>query len=136
MTRKSTRWLMISVFVLSLGASMAPAAKKPSARNRQKHQAARIHQGAQSGSLTKRETHKLRHQQQAVHASIVRDRIDGGVFTPIPVVFVGCFFFFSSADFFSSSATCARALVTGTQSFSSTIGRSAIRTLANTPAMA
>ena len=33
-------------------------------------------------TLTKRETHKLRHQQQAVHASIVRDRIDGGVFTP------------------------------------------------------
>lgn len=82
MTRKPARWLMISVFVLSLGASMAPAAKRLSARNRQKHQAARIHQGAQSGSLTKRETHKLRHQQQAVHASIARDRIDGGVFTP------------------------------------------------------
>ena len=82
MTRKSIRWLMISVFALTLGASMAPAAKKPPARNRQKHQAARIHQGAQSGSLTKRETHKLRHQQQAIHASIVRDRIDGGVFTP------------------------------------------------------
>ena len=82
MTRKPARWLMISVFVLSLGASMASAAKRLSARNRQKHQAARIHQGAQSGSLTKRETHKLRHQQQAVHASIARDRIDGGVFTP------------------------------------------------------
>jgi uncharacterized membrane protein YbaN (DUF454 family) len=59
-----------------------------------------------------------------------------GVFTPVAALAVAGFFFFNAASFFSRAAPRARAWTTGVQSLSATIGRSAMRTLAKTPAMA
>ncbi len=74
-------WIATGICALALSAG-AGLAKKPTVKNRQGRQVGRIHQGAASGSLTRREAHRLGHNQARIHRSIVRDRVDGGVFTP------------------------------------------------------
>jgi hypothetical protein len=61
-------------------AAMAVAAGN--VKGRQVQQQRRIAQGARSGELTRPEARRLERQSAAIHRSILRDRIDGGVFTP------------------------------------------------------
>ena len=74
-------WMAIGICGLTLSAGAAWA-HKPTVKNRQGRQVGRIHQGAASGSLTRRETHRLGHNQARIHRLIRHDRRDGGVFTP------------------------------------------------------
>ena len=51
-------WIATGICALTLSAG-AGLAKKPTVKNRQGRQVGRIHQGAASGSLTRREAHRL-----------------------------------------------------------------------------
>ncbi len=77
---KLTRILGIAACTLTLGAGLAVAAVN--APRRQARQQRRIAQGVASGALTPAEAHRLERHEAAIHRSIVRDRIDGGAFTP------------------------------------------------------
>lgn len=75
-----TRVLLVAVSTLTIGAGLALAGGNVKAR--QIHQQSRIANGARSGELTRVETRRLERQAARVHRSIVRDRVDGGRFTP------------------------------------------------------
>jgi hypothetical protein len=64
---------------MTCGAGLAAGADL---RTRQVRQQKRIAQGARSGELTRPETRRLERNAKRIHRSIVRDRVDGGVFTP------------------------------------------------------
>lgn len=81
MRSRVIRSMAIAACALTLSVSAAWA-HKPTVKNRQGRQVGRIHQGAASGSLTRREAHRLGHNQARIHRSIRHDRRDGGVFTP------------------------------------------------------
>jgi hypothetical protein len=77
------RFLLIlttAAFTLTLGAGLALAGGA-NVKSRQLHQQRRIAQGVKSGELTRREARRLETNAAAIHRSVVRDRIDGGVFT-------------------------------------------------------
>ena len=74
---KLTQWFTLGVCTLTLGAGLA-FAKNPVAQRQQR----RIGQGVSSGQLTKPETLRLERNSARIHRSIVKDRHDGGVFTP------------------------------------------------------
>ncbi len=78
--KKLTQWFTLGVCTLTLGAGLA-FAKDPVAQ-RQERQQRRIGQGVSSGQLTKPETLRLERNSARIHRSIVKDRHDGGVFTP------------------------------------------------------
>lgn len=65
-----------------LSALFSTPALAASVVQRQQNQQARIAQGVRSGQLTAREAVRLERQEAAVHRQIVRDRLDGGGFTP------------------------------------------------------
>ncbi len=79
--RNMTRWLTVSVCTATLGAGLA-FANHPNVANRQKQQQKRTIQGVKSGELTKKEVLKLERNAAKIHRSIVKDRRDGGEFTP------------------------------------------------------
>jgi len=79
--KRIKHWLALAACTLTLSAGMALAAK-PSVKNRQIAQIGRIRQGVASGSLTRPEVRRLTASQGRLHRPIVRDRVDGGVFTP------------------------------------------------------
>ena len=79
--RNMTRWMTVSVCTATLGAGLA-FANHPNVANRQKQQQKRIHQGVESGELTKKETLKLEKSAAKIHRSAAKDRRDGGEFTP------------------------------------------------------
>jgi hypothetical protein len=58
------------------------AAQGPGIPGRQHNQQERIVRGLRTGDLTTREARHLEKRQRRIHRSIVRDRRDGGVFTP------------------------------------------------------
>lgn len=74
------RLLAVGACTLTLGAGLALAAG--GAKGRQIHQQRRIAQGVRSGELTRPEARRLERSAARIHRSVVRDRIDGGVFTP------------------------------------------------------
>ena len=76
-----TRWMTVGMCSLTLTAGLALAAK-PTVRNRQVNQVRRVRNGVGNGSLTRPEARRLTRNQGRLHRSIVRDRVDGGVFTP------------------------------------------------------
>ena len=76
-----TRILLTALCAGFLTASPA-VAKKPTVKNRQVVQQKRIGQGVRSGELTRAETRQLETNAARIHRSVVRDRVDGGVFTP------------------------------------------------------
>ena len=71
----------IAVCTLTVGAGMVLGAT-PSAKNRQKVQQKRIEQGVENESLTKAEARRLERNAAKIHRQTMRDRKDGGVFTP------------------------------------------------------
>ncbi len=71
-------FLTLCAFTLTGAAMAAP----PTVKNRQIHQQQRIRQGVRSGELTRPETARLQRSSARIHRSIVRDRVDQGVFTP------------------------------------------------------
>jgi hypothetical protein len=77
---KLTRILAVAACSLTMGAGLMAAAGN--APRRQVHQQRRIAHGVASGQLTRAEAHRLERNAAAIHRSIVRDRIDGGGFTP------------------------------------------------------
>lgn len=79
--KRITRWMTVGLCGLTLTAGLALAAK-PTVRNRQVNQVRRIRNGVGNGSLTRPEAGRLRRNQGRLHRSIVRDRVDGGAFTP------------------------------------------------------
>ncbi len=78
--KKLTHWFTVGVCTLTLGAGLALA--KDPVGQRQKRQQRRIGQGVNSGELAKRETLKLERNAARIHRSVVKDRHNGGVFTP------------------------------------------------------
>lgn len=78
--KTARRMLLVAACTLTLGAGLALAGGN--AKARQVHQQKRIAQGVRSGELTRVEARHLERHAARVHGSIVRDRIDGGVFTP------------------------------------------------------
>ncbi len=74
------RMLMMGACTLTLGAGLAMASGN--VKGRQVHQQRRIAQGVRSGELTRPEARRLERNAARIHRSVVRDRIDGGVFTP------------------------------------------------------
>lgn len=79
--KRITRWLTIGFCGLTLTAGLTLAATS-AVRSRQINQVARIRHGVANGSLTRPEARRLTRNQARLHSSIVRDRADGGVFTP------------------------------------------------------
>jgi hypothetical protein len=79
--KRITYWLTVAACSLTLSAGMAMAAK-PNVKNRQVAQTGRIRHGIANGSLTRPEARHLTTNQRRLHRSIVRDRVDGGAFTP------------------------------------------------------
>jgi len=79
--KRITRWLTIGFCSLTLTAGLALAVK-PAIRNRQINQADRIRHGVANGSLTRSEARRLTRKQARLRRLVVRDRADGGVFTP------------------------------------------------------
>jgi len=78
--RNTLRALFLTLCAFTLtGAVMAAS---PAVKNRQIHQQQRIRQGVRSGELTGPETVRLQRSSARIHRSIVRDRVDQGVFTP------------------------------------------------------
>jgi len=71
----------IAVCTLTVGAGMVLGGT-PSAKNRQKVQQKRIEQGVENNSLTKAEALRLERNAAKIHRQTMRDRKDGGVFTP------------------------------------------------------
>lgn len=78
--KRFTRILSVAACVLTVGAGLALTAGV-NVKGRQIHQQRRIGQGVRSGELTRGETRRLEKNAAAIHHSVVRDRIDGGVFT-------------------------------------------------------
>lgn len=78
--KRFTRILSAAACVLTLGAGLALAAGA-NVKGRQIHQQRRIGQGVRNGELTRDETRRLERNAAVIHRSVVRDRIDGGVFT-------------------------------------------------------
>lgn len=79
--KRITRWLIVGFCSLTMSAGLALAAK-PNVKNRQANQANRIRHGVANGSLTRSEARRLTRNQARLRRSVVRDRADGGVFTP------------------------------------------------------
>ena len=78
--KRFTRILSVTACALTVGAGLALAGGA-NVKARQIHQQRRIGQGVSSGELTRAETRRLEKNAAALHRSVVRDRIDGGVFT-------------------------------------------------------
>ncbi|MCU0246200.1 MAG: hypothetical protein MUC42_06485 [Bryobacter sp.] len=68
--------------ILTFTLAAATLAAAPRAAQRDNRQEARIRQGVTTGALTGPEARRLHARENAIERSIVRDRIDGGVFTP------------------------------------------------------
>jgi Skp family chaperone for outer membrane proteins len=66
--------------MLALSAATPVMAQRGATRHAK--QSARIHEGVQSGDLTRAEAAKLRSKQAASRAQLQRDRVDGGGLTP------------------------------------------------------
>lgn len=81
MRSRVIRSMAIAVCTLALSAGTVWA-KKPTVKNRQGAQVARVRQGVANGSVTRPEARRLSVNQARIHRSVVRDRVDGGVFTP------------------------------------------------------
>jgi hypothetical protein len=79
--KRFTRILSVAACVLTVGAGLALAAGA-NVKGRQVHQQRRIAQGARSGELTREEARRIEKNAAAIHRSVVRDRVDGGGFTP------------------------------------------------------
>ena len=77
--KRFARMLALGTCTLTLGAGLALAG---GAKGRQVHQQQRIGQGVRSGELTRPEARRLERNAARIHRSVVRDRIDGGVYTP------------------------------------------------------
>jgi len=78
--KRTNQWLSVAcLLAMTCGAALASGAD---VRARQVRQQKRIAQGVRSGELTRPETLRLQRNAGRVHRSIVRDRVDGGVFTP------------------------------------------------------
>ena len=73
--------MAIGVCALTLSAGTVWA-KKPTVKNRQGNQVTRLRHGVANGSLTGPEARRLSANQARIHRSVVRDRVDGGGFTP------------------------------------------------------
>lgn len=76
-----TRWITLAACTLTISAGMG-LATKPTVKNRQIAQTGRIRNGIANGSLTRPEVRRLTANQAQLHRSIIRDRVDGGAFTP------------------------------------------------------
>jgi len=74
------RMLLAGACTATLGAGLALAGGNVTAR--QVHQQRRIAQGVRSGELTRAEARHVERNASRIHRSIVRDRVDGGAFTP------------------------------------------------------
>jgi hypothetical protein len=68
--------------ILTITLATATLAAAPRAVHRGNQQEARIRQGVTTGALTGPEARRLHVRENAVERSIIRDRVDGGVFTP------------------------------------------------------
>jgi protein involved in polysaccharide export with SLBB domain len=79
--KRLTRILSVAACTLTVGAALALAGGA-NVKGRQIHQQRRIAQGARSGELTRAEARRLEKNAALIHRSVVRDRVDGGVFTP------------------------------------------------------
>ena len=80
--RKIFHWMIVATMAMTLGAGAGLAKKKPTVKNRQINQQRRIHHGAHNQSLTGPEYARLQRNSARIHRGIVRDKHDGGVFTP------------------------------------------------------
>ncbi len=78
---KTTR-RAIFLAIFALATTGAAVAAQPTVKNRQIRQQQRIHQGVRSGELTGPEAARLQRSSARIHRSIVKDRVDQGVFTP------------------------------------------------------
>jgi hypothetical protein len=63
-------------------ALVVPAFGQSTIKGRERNQAQRIHQGVQSGSLTKPEAARLKQQQRDIRQDVRQDRRDGGGLSP------------------------------------------------------
>ncbi len=77
----ATKLLLTSAIAAAMSVGTAFAAG-PGVAGRQVNQQKRIHQGVRSGELTRPEAAHLERTAARIHRSIVRDRVDQGVFTP------------------------------------------------------
>lgn len=68
--------------ILTLSLAAATLAAAPRAAHRDNRQEARIRHGVTTGALTGPEARRLHVRENSIERSILRDRIDGGVFTP------------------------------------------------------
>ena len=76
-----TRRITVAAFAFTLTYGIGFAAG-PNVKNRQVRQQNRIRQGVGSDELNRRETLRLERNAVRIHKSVLRDRRDGGVFTP------------------------------------------------------
>jgi len=77
--KKMITAIILGAFVL---APVAQAGNKsPGVNKREHHQVKRIKQGAKSGELTRRETHRLAHEQAHIRAKEARFKADGELTT-------------------------------------------------------
>jgi len=67
--------IILGAFVLA--PVVQAGTKSPGVNKREHHQVKRIKQGAKSGELTKRETHRLAHEQARIRAKEARFKADG-----------------------------------------------------------
>jgi DNA-binding helix-hairpin-helix protein with protein kinase domain len=72
---------LFTIFLMLSYSNVFAQAKTPKATKRQINQQERIHQGAKSGELTKRETVRLEAQQKKIQKDKVKAKSDG-VVTP------------------------------------------------------
>lgn len=73
---------VLTAFCAVFLAASPALAERPSVKNRQVRQQKRIGQGVASGELTRAETRRLERNAARIRRSVVRDRVDGGAFTP------------------------------------------------------
>jgi hypothetical protein len=69
------------LIALMATALVVPAFGQGKLKQREKNQSARIHQGVENGSLTKREAARLRAQQRDIRQDVRQDKRDGGGLT-------------------------------------------------------
>jgi hypothetical protein len=77
--KRFMRMVAMGACTLTLGAGLALAG---GVKGRQVQQQRRIAQGVRSGELTRAEARRVERNAARIHRSVVRDRVDGGVFTP------------------------------------------------------
>jgi len=77
--KRFARTLSVAAVTLTVGTGLAMAGGA-TVKSRQIQQQRRIAQGARSGELTRPEARRLERNAAAIHRSVRRDRIDGGVF--------------------------------------------------------